>query len=77
MPKLVSHFVNVLNMTPNLIDCAQRLLRTLGWSCGDWWADGVWTVYAHRDADKIVTRAHSRSEAWDEALRQAGIVQRG
>jgi len=65
-----------MGMTPNPIDRAQRLMRTLGWSFGDWWTDGVWTVYAHRDADKIVTRAHLQSEAWDEALRQAGIVQR-
>lgn len=45
-------------MTPNSIDRAQRLLRTLGWPFGDWWVDGVWTVYANWDADKIVTRAH-------------------
>jgi len=44
-------------MTPNPIDRAQRLMRTLGWSYGDWWTDGTWTAYAHRDADKIVTRA--------------------
>ena len=59
-------------MTPNPIDRARRLLRTLGWSFGDWWVDGVWTVYAHRDADKFVTRGRSQSEAWDES----GIVQR-
>ena len=59
-----------------MISRAQRLLRTLGWSYGDCWVDGTWTVYARRDADKIVTRAHLQTEAWDEALKQAGIVQR-
>jgi hypothetical protein len=34
-------------------------------------------VYAHRDEQRIVTRAFSRAGAWDEALRQARIVQRG
>jgi len=71
----VSGLSKMPRMTPDPIDRAERLVRTLGWSHGDWWTDGVWTVYAHRDADKIITRAHLPSEAWDEALRQAGIVQ--
>jgi len=33
-------------------------------------------VYAQRDERRIVTRAHLQFEAWDEALRQVGIVQR-
>jgi hypothetical protein len=38
----------------DIIDRAERLLRTLGWYYGDWWTDSVRTVYAHRDADKII-----------------------
>ena len=67
-------------MSPNPIDRAQRLLRTLGWSHGDMshWQDGrqVWQVYARRDEDRVVVNAWTQDAAWDEALRQAGIVQR-
>jgi hypothetical protein len=67
-------------MTPNPIDRAQRLLRTLGWSYGDisHWQDGrqVWQVFAYRDNERIVVNAWTQGAAWDEALRQAGIVQR-
>jgi hypothetical protein len=64
----------------NPIDRAQRHLRTLGWSYGDMchWRGTrpLWMVYARRDSDQIVVNADTQSEAWDEALRQAGIVQR-
>jgi hypothetical protein len=63
--------------TPNPIDRAQRLLEVLGGSYGDMRVNGVWQVYAHRDEQRIVTRPHLQAEAWDEALRQAGIIQRG
>jgi hypothetical protein len=36
----------------------------------------IWQVYADRDEQKIVTHAFGQAHAWDEALRQAGIVQR-
>jgi hypothetical protein len=62
------------------IDRAQSLMRTLGWSFGDvCYAQGqshVWQVDALRDQDRIIARAHTQSAAWDEALRQAGIIQR-
>ncbi len=64
----------------NPIDRAQRLMRTLGWSYGDMchWrgTKPIWMVYAKRDSDQIVVNADTQSEAWDEALRQAGVVQR-
>ena len=63
------------------IDRAHKLLRLLGWSFGEMCFQGreqpVWQVFARRDADRIVVRAPSQAAAWDEALRQAGIVQRG
>ncbi len=56
-------------------------MRTLGWLLGDMqhWRGTIpsWVVYAKRDSDVIVVNADTQSEAWDEALRQAGIVQRG
>jgi hypothetical protein len=62
------------------IDRAHKLLALLGWSHGDlcYWQGGrkAWQVYAHRDEDKIVVRTPTQAGAWDEALRQAGIVQR-
>ena len=69
-------------MRINPIDRAHKLLALLGWSFGDLcYRDrgepAVWQVYAHRDEDKIVVRAPTQAAAWDEALRQAGIVQRG
>lgn len=62
------------------VDRAQRLLRILGWSYGDMsHFDGIatiWQVYAHRDEQRIVARAFGQAQAWDEALRLAGVVQR-
>ena len=67
--------------SPNPIDRAHKLLRLLGWSFGDmcYRQNGRdnWQVFASRDADKIVVWAPTQAAAWDEALRQAGIVQRG
>jgi hypothetical protein len=64
----------------NPIDRAHKLLGLLGWSYGESrHLEGerlVWQVYAHRVEDRIVVNAPSQAEAWDEALRQAGIVQR-
>ncbi len=62
---------------PCPVDRAHKLLATLGWSVGDCSTyRGTWMVYAHRDDQRIVVRANAQAEAWDEALRQAGIVQR-
>jgi len=49
----------------------------LGWSFGDL-SDtrGTWTVYAHRAEQRIVVRASGQAAAWNETLRQAGVVQR-
>jgi hypothetical protein len=59
------------------IDRAQKLLAILGWSFGDVSdSRSMWSVYAHRDDQRILVRASGQSQAWDEALRQAGIVQR-
>ncbi len=59
------------------IDRAHKLLRILGWSFGDVSdSHGHWTVYAHRNEQRLVVRASGQAQAWDEALRQAGIVQR-
>jgi len=63
------------------VDRAQRLLGILGWSYGDLSyrrRDGhcVWQVYAQRSGERIVARAWTEVAAWDEALRQASIVQR-
>jgi len=55
-------------------------LSRLGWSYGDmqhWRGNrAIWMVYFKRDSDQIVVNADTQSEAWDEALRQAGVVQR-
>jgi hypothetical protein len=68
-------------MSRNPIDRAHHLLRLLGWSFGNMshWQDGrqAWQVYAHRDHHRIVVNAWTQCGAWDEALRQAGTVQRG
>lgn len=65
----------------NPVDRAHHFLHLLGWSCGDscFRVSGkppVWTVYAHRDTQRILTRAETQAAAWDEALRQAAVVQR-
>lgn len=63
--------------TRSPIDRAQKLLAILGWSSGDVCdTSGTWTVYCYRDNDRIIVRASEQAKAWDEALRQAGIVQR-
>lgn len=64
------------------IDQAHRLLKQLGWSVGDLAyhrPDGslVWQVTGRRDEQTIVGRAGTEVAAWNGALRQAGIVQRG
>jgi len=68
-------------MSKNPIDRAQRLLSALGWSHGEisYWQDGrqAWQVYTHRDDDRIVVNAWTHSAAWNEAIRQAGVLQRG
>ncbi len=57
--------------TRNPIDRAHKLLTILGWSFGDVFdSRGHWTVYAHRDEQRIVVRASRQAQAWDEALRQ-------
>jgi hypothetical protein len=63
-------------MKTNPIDRAHKLLAILGWSFGDIRHRGLWQVFAHRDDDRIVVRAPTQAAAWDEALRQAGVVQR-
>ena len=65
----------------NPIDRAHRLLALLGWPFGGMshWQDGrqAWQAYARRDRDRIIVNARTQSGAGDEALRQAGVVQRG
>jgi hypothetical protein len=65
----------------NPIDRVHKLMALLGWSFGDMshWQEGrqAWQVFAHRDHDRIIVNARTQGGAWDEALRQAGIVQRG
>jgi hypothetical protein len=77
----ISHRYDPGMSKPNPIDRAHKLLRLLGWSFGEMCFQGreqlVWQVFARRDADRIIVRAPTQTAAWDEALRQAGIVQRG
>lgn len=63
------------------IDCAIRLLKTLGWSIGDFayrLENGaiMWQVTCRRDEHTIIGRAETQMLAWNAALSQAAFVQR-
>lgn len=66
---------------PTDLDRWQNLMRILGWSTGEtrWIASNramFWQVDAMRDDQTIIARASGQTEAWCEALRLAGVVQR-
>lgn len=55
------------------IDDARNALLVAGWSIGDALVetpDGpLWEVFAQRSKEKVVTKAPSQLDAWQEALR--------
>jgi hypothetical protein len=57
------------------IDPADELLKRLRWSTGDdsfvLAQELVWFVYARRDGESIVARAHTQGGAWKAAAEQA------
>jgi len=64
------------------VDSAYSLLHRLGWSVSDWCyrdtaGQAVWMVTAFRGDEGISVQARGQTEAWNEALRQAGLMERG
>jgi len=64
----------------NIIDRAHKSLHLLGWNYGEmayrFRGRFIWHISAHRGEDRIIVRANTQAAAWDEALRQACVVQR-
>jgi hypothetical protein len=58
------------------IDEAAALLHRAGWSAGDLAikaaAGVIWTVFAHREEQRIVIRAQTQQAAWQCAADAAG-----
>lgn len=63
---------------PQTIDECHAQLHRQQWSAGDLAVFGsagaMWLVYAHRQDQRVVAKAHGRTEAWREARRLIGSI---